>query len=416
MRLLIFLSCFALAHCAYFKIDEEDEDFTEYKGHLKPLGSVTRPIDVTLLDSLPGPLEFFDRYVKPSRPVLFRGAAKLFPSYDNWRNDTYLKEKYGNWKVAVEIGKKETRSGDGLETSFRKFLESYNTSDYYLVSDIMKPNPLIDELFLPKPLMCDELSSKIITNVMWFSSGGTTSVLHTDSFENLNCLFDGEKELFMAHKKHSKLIDLLENGAYSEVDVERADMRKFPKLARVPWYYAKMEPGDCLYIPHQWFHYVKSSRSRNLAVNMWWHFMLDLVDRQSCQRQQIQDGDLQFKPIADHIAHISTQESTLLTILSEFDNEKEPITKDRFFDCLFAAFSDGINFVSKDVSDRTFEVMDADGDGLVWYTDLYQIPFDKYSWIVRHLVGMDVSLDELGSSVYEEVEDEEERETAKDEL
>ena len=31
---------------------------------------------------------------------------------------------------------------------------------------------------------------------MWFSSGGTKSVVHTDAVDNINCLFRGEKELF----------------------------------------------------------------------------------------------------------------------------------------------------------------------------------------------------------------------------
>ena len=36
--------------------------------------------------------------------------------------------------------------------------------------------------------------------VMWFSSGGTKSVLHSDNVDNINCLFSGEKELYMVDK------------------------------------------------------------------------------------------------------------------------------------------------------------------------------------------------------------------------
>ena len=32
---------------------------------------------------------------------------------------------------------------------------------------------------------------------MWFSNGGTKSVLHYDSAENINCLFAGTKELYL---------------------------------------------------------------------------------------------------------------------------------------------------------------------------------------------------------------------------
>ena len=35
---------------------------------------------------------------------------------------------------------------------------------------------------------------------MWFSSGSTKSVLHNDAFDNLNCLYDGRKELVVIDK------------------------------------------------------------------------------------------------------------------------------------------------------------------------------------------------------------------------
>ena len=35
-----------------------------------------------------------------------------------------------------------------------------------------------------------------ILQVMWYSSGGTKSVVHTDSVDNINCLYRGEKELY----------------------------------------------------------------------------------------------------------------------------------------------------------------------------------------------------------------------------
>ena len=38
---------------------------------------------------------------------------------------------------------------------------------------------------------------------MWFSSGGTKSVLHNDDVDNINCLFSGRKELlFIDYKRY----------------------------------------------------------------------------------------------------------------------------------------------------------------------------------------------------------------------
>ena len=43
--------------------------------------------------------------------------------------------------------------------------------------------------------------------VMWFSSGGTKSVLHNDDVDNINCLFSGTKELlFIDYKKYKKQV------------------------------------------------------------------------------------------------------------------------------------------------------------------------------------------------------------------
>jgi len=52
-------------------------------------------------------------------------------------------------------------------------------------------------VFLPKNLLCGGFTDFLNTAVMWFSSGGTKSVLHHDVYENINCLYDGSKEFFM---------------------------------------------------------------------------------------------------------------------------------------------------------------------------------------------------------------------------
>jgi len=39
------------------------------------------------------------------------------------------------------------------------------------------------------------------------------------------------------------------DGSFSEMDVEKVDMKQYSHLAEVPWWRARMEKGDCLYIP-----------------------------------------------------------------------------------------------------------------------------------------------------------------------
>ena len=42
------------------------------------------------------------------------------------------------------------------------------------------------------------LQNIVPLQLMWYSSGGTKSVLHQDSFENINCLYRGSKRLLIA--------------------------------------------------------------------------------------------------------------------------------------------------------------------------------------------------------------------------
>ena len=60
-------------------------------GHMQPLGSHRPPMQIDVVEKMLHPLEFFDKYVQPSKPVLMKGAAKNFPSFGLWKNDSYLK-------------------------------------------------------------------------------------------------------------------------------------------------------------------------------------------------------------------------------------------------------------------------------------------------------------------------------------
>ena len=57
-----------------------------------------------------------------------------------------------------------------------------------------------EEYALLKSLSCGGYTNVLQDAVVWFSSGGTKSVLHYDSVDNINCLFDGTKELVMINK------------------------------------------------------------------------------------------------------------------------------------------------------------------------------------------------------------------------
>lgn len=237
-------------------------------GHLQPLGS-HRPSEgkIKSIDFIPSPKDFFEEYASISRPVIFKGAAKLSPGFSLW-TDNYIREKYGNVTVRVDYGKKENRNRPADDLTLSEFLAIYNDSDRYLVDTL--PKEMWDEFFLPNCLLCGGFTTRLQDAVMWFSSGGSKSFLHMDTVDNVNCMISGVKEWFIVDLEHSKLIDMDHGeGDYCSVNVDQVDMFKYPSLQNLPWWSAHLEPGDCLFIPYGWAHQV-TSLFRNIAVNIWW--------------------------------------------------------------------------------------------------------------------------------------------------
>ena len=58
----------------------------------------------------------------------------------------------------------------------------------------------VDDLRLFPCISCGGYDKMLVDVIMWFSSGGTKSVLHNDHIDNINCLFSGVKELYMVDK------------------------------------------------------------------------------------------------------------------------------------------------------------------------------------------------------------------------
>lgn len=68
------------------------EELTEHQikhlkslpGHMKPLGSVGPYFDIPVVEGFPSPRDFFNKYVIPSTPVVFKNAARESPAFDKW--------------------------------------------------------------------------------------------------------------------------------------------------------------------------------------------------------------------------------------------------------------------------------------------------------------------------------------------
>lgn len=268
-------------------------------GHLSLLGAEV--VLATTIFSLPGRVGWVESLESPpdadtfrssgydvdlGRPLMLRGAAATMPAFVNWRTDASLNARWGDEELQhVEFAKKETRMAEEAPMRLRDFLAIYNSTDAYLVAGMpQKQKRLAYQLYLPPFIECAHLVRTLERWVLWMSSGETKSVIHKDGSDNLLCQLDGVKRIIVWNASNSSIMqssacgwhDAAQEGVYegygawARVDVDEIDLYQHPGFSQMPWWEARLEPGDCLFLPSAWYHHVHSLPGRNLAFSVWW--------------------------------------------------------------------------------------------------------------------------------------------------
>ncbi|XP_076445161.1 bifunctional peptidase and (3S)-lysyl hydroxylase JMJD7-like [Babylonia areolata] len=286
-------SCFHFAFIVlctglYVLTVAEAKNEANLKGHLQPFGESGTRREIEVRNEFPDPRDFLVEYVQNLKPLKLSGVAKNSRAVREW-TDSYLLalDVPSHSVVGLETRKKESREQETTEMHFHDFLRIYNQTEHYMVDDV--PDYLSPDVNVPCSLQCPEMLEKgLAFAMMWFSSGGTKSVVHTDSFDNINCVIRGEKTFVMVDPARDReKVQLRFEGAYSDIDVDSVDLKKYPQLADAEFYHVHVKAGDCLYIPYHWIHQVRSFHS-NVAINFWWsHYatmaMLEEKGESACQ-------------------------------------------------------------------------------------------------------------------------------------
>jgi len=180
-----------------------------------------------------------------------------------------LAEKYGDLDVLVEH-KTEDRTSTSGRMRLKDFVKNYKDQDMYVVS--MFPSEMMGEVKAIPSVLCGTFKNYTHESNLWISNGGTRSVIHYDADHNLHCLLAGRKDFIMINNNlttqtnlYFKRKDPGVGSGFSFLDPDTIDMNKFPKISKVPWTYATLYPGDCIYIPSVYIHQVRGY-GRTIAI------------------------------------------------------------------------------------------------------------------------------------------------------
>ena len=177
----------------------------------------------------------------------FKGAASHWPAVKKWPNITYLKEEHGKDVFTVEFRKNFQASFPMRKNmKLQMFLEQYKTKNIYMDSLFRKDSKMVNEVYFPLPLITISHRISVDSLNLLVSSGNTSSAFHQDGHENLLTVVSGYKDIILYDKRYARDFDADRSSIAAgvlDMDPENLTTADLKKLAEIPYYTARIEPG-----------------------------------------------------------------------------------------------------------------------------------------------------------------------------
>lgn len=265
--------------------------------HLKPMQDFPGDTPIEEIHSndsiLQSPLEFYKRYTGSNRPVIIRNLAGdvlsgLENGYEKLKKegpDVFFRKLFldgGETYIEAETLKIEVRGGPSEVMTFKQFVKEIDdenrANQLYALVDLVEEDNLLSTLRFPSFVNCKEHRHR--PPLLWYSAGGTSSVLHHDDADNILLVLSGKKDVILAHQDDWANMYAHEapHPGSSPIKQDAVDLDLYPDFANVRLHKGTLEEGDALLIPHSYWHQVVSSvgsssgpfARRNVALNFWW--------------------------------------------------------------------------------------------------------------------------------------------------
>ncbi|HXB41849.1 MAG TPA: cupin-like domain-containing protein [Bacteroidia bacterium] len=208
------------------------------------------------------PLEFNEHYFKTQKPVVIKGLAKNTFAGHRWSID-YFKESMGETIVDVYDNRKGNPSSANTSADTRMklgdFLDVISKSEKsdlrIFLYNMFRHNPI-----LRKEFPCPEIFKGALDKVghMFFGGKNTTVRIHydVDMSNVIHTHFGGKKRVVLIAPEYTNLLYCLPLNTYSLINPDKPDYKKYPGLTFVKGYDFIIEPGDSVFMPSGYWHYM----------------------------------------------------------------------------------------------------------------------------------------------------------------
>jgi ribosomal protein L16 Arg81 hydroxylase len=211
--------------------------------------------------------EFFEQYYYQNRPVVMTGMLDDWPAMRLWRL-AYFRERFGDREVEVQVGRDSDPDFEVNQPRLRRTMRFRDyvdlvertspTNDFYMTANNTSHNrDALAELWddvgpLPGYLDADSADK----GFFWLGPAGTKTPFHHDLTNNFMAQIMGRKRVLLA-PLHDTPHMYNHLHCYSMVDASQLDAARFPDLRDAQLIECMLGPGELLFLPIGWWHYVE---------------------------------------------------------------------------------------------------------------------------------------------------------------
>lgn len=267
-------------------------------------------------------LQFQQHLDTKATPIIISGVIENWPAIANpnrrWNDPSYLLKATlgGRRLVPVELGRSYTDEDWSQRImTFAEYMKNnllqpkQEKTGYLAQHDLFAQIPSLSadtntpDYCYTTPPPPKTLSSTVEVEILeeplrnaWLGPAGTISPLHTDPYHNILCQVVGHKYIRLyapsetpnlyprgidetgVNMENTSHVDIsLAKTLYTPDQQSQADEEKrkefevqFPLLKGARCIEGVLGPGECLYIPVGWWHYVESL-STSFSMSFWWN-------------------------------------------------------------------------------------------------------------------------------------------------
>ncbi|KAH8349790.1 hypothetical protein KR084_006121 [Drosophila pseudotakahashii] len=250
---------------------------------LEPLNRISSTCDIPTL-KVPSLKEFQAKCFQAGQPALLLNTIQHWPAMDKWLDLNYLLQVAGNRTVPIEIGsnyasdewsQQLVKIRDFLKRQFGRNKSKTNQDIEYLAQhELFSQIPALKgDICIPDYCsMSKDDPPGAVDIKAWLGPAGTISPMHYDPKHNLLCQVFGSKRIILAAPEDTDNLYPHESvflANTSQIDASQLDLETYPLVEKVKFYHLLLQPGDCLYMPPKWWHYVRSE-APSFSVSFWW--------------------------------------------------------------------------------------------------------------------------------------------------